>query len=100
MNSCNCCTPNSETTKQIEKLGPLIRVIGEDSRLKILCALKWDSHCVCELEEHTKLSQSLISHHLKDIKDAGLVIDNKQSKRVYYSLTDYGKKIIETLLSI
>jgi DNA-binding transcriptional ArsR family regulator len=100
MNSYNCCTPNSETTKQIEKLGPLIKVISDDSRLKILCALQCDSHCVCELEEHTKLSQSLISHHLKDIKDAGLAIDNKQSQRVYYSLTDYGKKIIDTLLSI
>ena len=100
MNSCNCCTPNSKNTKQIEKLGPLIKVISDDSRLKILCALQCDSHCVCELEEHTKLSQSLISHHLKDIKDAGLATDNKQSQRVYYSLTDYGKKIIETLLSI
>lgn len=100
MNSCNCCRPNFETTKQIERLVPLIKVIGEDSRLKILCALQCDSHCVCELEEHTKLSQSLISHHLKDIKDAGLAIDNKQSQRVYYSLTDYGKKIIDTLLSI
>ena len=100
MNSCNCCRPNFETTKQIERLVPLIKVIGEDSRLKILCALQCDSHCVCELEEHTKLSQSLISHHLKDIKDAGLATDNKQSQRVYYSLTDYGKKIIETLLSI
>jgi DNA-binding transcriptional ArsR family regulator len=100
MSSCNCCTPNSETTKQIEKLGPLIKVISDDSRLKILCALQYESHCVCELEEHTKLSQSLVSHHLKDIKDAGLAIDNKQSQRVYYSLTDYGKKIIETLLSI
>ncbi len=100
MSSCNCCTPNPETTKQIEKLGPLIKVISDDSRLKILCALQYESHCVCELEEHTKLSQSLVSHHLKDIKDAGLAIDNKQSQRVYYSLTDYGKKIIETLLSI
>ena len=100
MNSCNCCTPNSVTTNQLEKLGPLIKLISEDSRLRILCALQCDSHCVCELEEHTKLSQSLISHHLKDIRKAGLVVDNKKGQRVYYSLTNYGNKILDALLSI
>ena len=100
MNSCNCCTPNSETTKQIEKLGPLIKVISEDSRLKILCALQCSDHCVCELEEHTKLSQSLISHHLKDLKTTNMVSDTKKGQKVYYSLTDFGGSVMKSLLAI
>ena len=100
MNSCNCCRPNFETTKQIERLVPLIKVIGEDSRLKILCALQCDSHCVCELEEHTNLSQSLISHHLKDLKTTNMVSYTKKGQKVYYSLTDFGSDVMESLLSI
>lgn len=100
MNSCNCCTPNSATTKQIAKLGPLIKVISEDSRLRILCALQCDSHCVCELEEHTKLSQSLISHHLKDLKTTNMVSDTKKGQKVYYSLTDFGNSVMKSLLTI
>jgi DNA-binding transcriptional ArsR family regulator len=100
MDSCSCCTPNSNTTQQIAKLGPLIKVIGEDSRLRILCALQCDSHCVCELEEHTKLSQSLISHHLKDLKSTKMVSDTKKGQKVYYSLTDFGSNVMKSLLAI
>lgn len=46
------------------------------------------------------MSQSLISHHLKDLKDAGVVTDNKQGLRVYYSLTDKGKQITNLLFKI
>lgn len=100
MNSCNCCTPNSETTNQIEKLAPLMKVISEDSRLRILCALQCNDHCVCELEEHTQLSQSLISHHLKDLKTTNMVSDTKKGQKVYYSLTDFGKEVIEAFIKI
>lgn len=57
-------------------------------------------HCVCELMEHVDLSQSLISHHLKDLKDAGVVVDEKRGLRVYYSLTDKGKHITNLLFQI
>lgn len=50
--------------------------------------------------EHVKLSQSLISHHLKDLKDAGVVEDEKRGLRVYYSLTKKGKHISNVLFQI
>ncbi len=100
MDSCNCCKPNSETVEQIAKIGPLIKIVSEESRLKILCALQCDRHCVCELEEHTKLSQSLISHHLKDLKNTHMVSDAKKGHNVYYSLTDFGKNVMNSLLTI
>jgi len=68
--------------------------------LKILCMLRRGGHCVCELEEYVCLSQSLISHHLKDLKDAGIVMDEKKGLRVYYSLTKKGEKIINLLFTL
>lgn len=38
--------------------------------------------------DHVDLSQSLISHYLKDLKEIGIVIDEKRGFRVYYVLTE------------
>jgi len=75
-------------------------LVGEESRLKILCIPKQGQHCVCEIEKHVKQSQSLISHHLKDLKEAGLVEDKKEGLWVYYSLTPKGELITKMLFSI
>jgi DNA-binding transcriptional ArsR family regulator len=50
--------------------------------------------------EHVDMSQSLISHHLKDLKDACIVVDEKRGLRVYYSLTDVGIHITNQLFQI
>jgi len=50
--------------------------------------------------KHVNLSQSLISHHLKDLKEAGIVDDEKRGLRVYYALTDKGKQITNLLFQI
>ena len=89
MSSCN-----------IKELSTLLKLISDNSRLQILCILQKDEHCVCKLMEKTKLSQSLISHHLKDLKDSNLVSDRKDGKWVHYSLTDEGKRITNLLFKI
>ncbi|QQS44348.1 helix-turn-helix transcriptional regulator [Candidatus Roizmanbacteria bacterium] len=100
MGSYSCCSPSSKESKQVESLSSLLKLVSEESRLKLLCILRRGEHCVCELMEHVDMSQSLISHHLKDLKDAGVVTDNKQGLRVYYSLTDKGKQITNLLFKI
>jgi ArsR family transcriptional regulator len=84
----------------VGELSTFLKLISDNSRLQILCILQKNEHCVCELMEETKLSQSLVSHHLKDLKDAGLVTDRKDSKRVYYSLTSKGKMITNLIFKI
>ncbi len=100
MRSYNCCTSDKYEFKQVGSLSALLKMVGEESRLKILCILKQGQHCVCEIEELVDQSQSLISHHLKDLKEAGLVIDEKKGVWSHYSLTDKGKQIINLLFSI
>jgi ArsR family transcriptional regulator len=100
MSSYSCCSPNTSESKQVSRLSGVLKLVSEESRLKILCILRQGEHCVCELIEHVDLSQSLISHHLKDLKDAGVVIDERRKLRVYYSLTDKGKQITNLLFQI
>lgn len=100
MSSYTCCTSSKTQAKKLETLERVLKLVAEKSRLKLLCLLNKNTQCVCELMEQTKLSQSLISHHLKDLKEAGLLINQKKGLKVYYRLTAQGKKIINLLFKI
>jgi ArsR family transcriptional regulator len=100
MSSYSCCSPSSKESKQVFCLSSLLKLVSEESRLKLLCILRRGEHCVCELMDHVDLSQSLVSHHLKDLKEIGVVIDEKRGLRVYYSLTDKGIHITNLLFQI
>ena len=100
MGSYSCCSPSSKESKRVVSLSSLLKLVSEESRLKLLCILRNGEHCVCELMEHVEMSQSLISHNLKDLKNIGVVMDEKRGLRVYYWLTDKGKHITNLLFSI
>lgn len=100
MDSYVCCTNNSSEIGRVEELGSLLKVLAETSRLKLLCMLRQNEHCVCELIEHLGLSQSLISHHLQDLKESKLVSDEKRGSYVYYSLTSEGKRITDLIFKV
>jgi len=100
MSSYSCCSSSSKESKRAISLVSLLKLVGEESRLKLLCILLKGNHCVCEMIKHVNLSQSLISHHLKDLKDAGIITDEKKGLRVYYSLTKKGKHITNLLFKL
>jgi len=100
MGSYSCCSSSSKESRRIASLSSLLKIVSEESRLKLLCILRNGEHCVCELVEHAKMSQSLISHHLKDLKDAGVVIDEKRGLRVHYALTNKGRHVTNLLFNI
>ncbi len=100
MNSCNCCSNKLFQFKKVGELSTLLKIVSENNRLQILCLLQKGEHCVYKLIEETKLSQSLISHHLKYLKDINIVSDQKDGKWVNYSLTDEGKRITSLLFKL
>jgi len=100
MSSYKCCTPSAPESSRVTALSSLLKIVSEESRLKLLCILKQGEYCVCEIMEHVDMSQSLISHHLKDLKDIGIVVDEKRGLYVYYSLTPKGKDITNLIFKI
>jgi ArsR family transcriptional regulator len=57
--------------------------------------------CVCELTDALDLGQSLLSHHLKTLKEAGLVSDRRDGRWVYYTLCcDPLEELGETLQAL
>lgn len=62
------------------------RALADEHRLLILDLLRGGERCVCELTDALDVGQSLLSHHLKTLKDAGFVSDRREGRWVYYSL--------------
>lgn len=79
-----CCTKNSKQSKEIDSISEFIRILNEQNRLRILCLLKRGEHCVCDIFEALNLSQNLVSHHLKVLKDAQLIDFKKEGTKVIY----------------
>jgi len=70
----------------LARLSELLRVISDERRLRILAALARQEMCVCDLMASLDMGQSLVSHHLAVLKQAGLVRDRRDAQWVYYSI--------------
>ena len=64
-----------------------LKALADIQRLKILYLLKEREMCVCELMTVLKMSQPAISHHVKILKQAGFIKDERRGKWVFYRLT-------------
>lgn len=102
MRSCDCNKKTCGKTPNVDKLSSVLKLVSEPNRLRLLCVLEdGGAHCVCEFNEHmSDMSQSLLSHHLADLRDAGLVTAEKKGAKVYYQLTEWGDATIKTVLQL
>jgi ArsR family transcriptional regulator len=66
----------------------LFKALGDETRLEILglLAAAGAEICACDIESHFELSQPTISHHLKILREAGLVTGERRGTWVYYAM--------------
>lgn len=76
------------------ELAELFKVFGDSTRIRILYALYEAEICVCDLAEVLKMSQSAVSHQLRNLKSARLIKSRREGKQVFYSLADDHVKTI------
>jgi DNA-binding transcriptional ArsR family regulator len=70
----------------IEAKANILKALGHPTRLWMAEQLVDGEKCVCELAENIDADFSTISKHLTVLKQAGVVIDEKRGKQVYYRL--------------
>jgi ArsR family transcriptional regulator len=63
-----------------------LKALSDEKRVRILTQLAGGERCVCDLTEALDAGQSLLSFHLRTLKDAGLVADRRAGRWVHYSL--------------
>jgi len=79
----------------------LFKALADPARVAILATLARSEHevCVCDFTSGLDLNQSTISHHLKLLKDAGLVTSVRRGTWGYYSLAADARARLEAALS-
>ena len=70
-------------------LAELFKVLGDQTRIKIIFILFKEEMCVCDIAELVGMTQSAISHQLRVLKQARLVKFRTEGKTVFYSLDDH-----------
>jgi ArsR family transcriptional regulator len=63
-----------------------LQAIAEPTRARIVALLGHGEHCVCDVGETLALSPALVSHHLRALRDSGLLRERRAGRWVYYSL--------------
>ena len=71
-----------------ETISRRLKLLAHPERLRILDALRRDAECVCHLETLLGKPQPYISQQLRLLKQASLIIDEKEGQNVYYRLID------------
>ncbi|MDZ7801190.1 MAG: metalloregulator ArsR/SmtB family transcription factor [Trueperaceae bacterium] len=62
------------------------KALGDPTRLRILSSLQDCEHCACELQVAVDVPGNLLSHHLKVLREAGLVTATRRGRWVDYRI--------------
>ena len=79
-------------TATLYELADFFKIIGDGTRIQLLCALELAELCVSDLAEILHMTNSAVSHQLKVLRMAKLVRFRKEGKNIFYSLDDHHVK--------
>ena len=87
-----CCAPavGLDSALDADRVATIAKAISEPVRVRILDVLRRnpESACQCELIALFDIKQSLLSHHMRKLVDAGVVNVERRHKWAYYSVAD------------
>jgi DNA-binding transcriptional ArsR family regulator len=69
-------------------IAAICKSLADENRLRILLAIGNDKRSVSQIVESTRLSQPLVSHHLKELRRCHLVTVDRQGPFVYYQVSN------------
>jgi ArsR family transcriptional regulator len=87
-----CCAPLTGeviTPDDAEQLAHTFKALGDPTRVRLLsliAAHDGGEACICDLIEPVGLAQPTVSHHMKQLADAGLVTREQRGKWAYYRI--------------
>lgn len=87
-----CCAPVTGGVLAVEdaqRLARMFKALGDPTRVRLLSMIAAHDDgeaCVCDLTEPVGLSQPTVSHHMKQLVDAGLVSREQRGRWAYYAI--------------
>jgi DNA-binding transcriptional ArsR family regulator len=84
--------------ERLDSLSRAAKAFGNPTRLAIALALsEGEQACVCDLGWVLGRDEKLVSHHLRQLKNAGLARSRRDGKMVMYELTERGAQLLDAL---
>lgn len=89
-----CCSPvtgGALDVEAAERLARMFKALGDPTRVRLLsliAAQPANEACICDLTEPVGLSQPTVSHHMKQLVEAGLVTREQRGKWAFYQVAD------------
>jgi ArsR family transcriptional regulator, arsenate/arsenite/antimonite-responsive transcriptional repressor len=96
-----CCGPATEprAVHERDQLAAQFKALADPTRIAIVNHLSAaDEVCVCNLTASFDLSQPTISHHLRILRDAGLVESTRRGTWAYYRLVPEAVEVLRGAL--
>ena len=100
----SCCEPvvyPEVERARAERMGEVAKALGDPVRIQLIDVLRKHAGkvCVCELVPLFDLSQPTVSHHLKKLRDAGIVGSERRGLWAYYYVKPEALKELTQWLS-
>lgn len=83
-------TATVPTWSVFERHAKIFQALSDARRLRIIDLLRGGERCVCDLQADLECAQSLLSFHLKTLRDASLVTVRRDGRWAYYALATEG----------
>ncbi len=81
------------------RIAPMFKALGDPVRLRLVALIASQAEvCVCDLQTHFTLSGPTISHHLKVLREAGLISGERRGTWVYYWVNPAALQALSVLL--
>jgi ArsR family transcriptional regulator len=100
--SCPPLLDGELSKEQAGELAAVLKVLADDTRLRLLSLLQAQPDheaCVCHLTAPLGLTQPTVSHHLKVLLDAGLVVREQRGSWAYYQVVPETLNSLRALLT-
>ncbi len=90
---------------EFQTVSELFKQMGDASRVRIFWLLCHCEECVINLSAMVDMTSPAVSHHLKLLKNAGLIVSRREGKEVYYRAADTSQarllhQMIEAMVEI
>ncbi len=79
---------HAPSPEDFQTVSDLFKQLGDGSRVRIFWILCHCEECVINLSSLVGMSSPAVSHHLKQLKVAGLIVSRRDGKEVYYRAAD------------
>jgi len=73
------------------------KALGHPARMRLALALRSGELCVCQMIAVLELAASTVSAHLKELRRAGLLVEGKQGRWVFYALSPEGAILLASV---